>query len=186
MEHRDDAEPAARGEARHPHRRDLVGEVEERGRLVEEQDARLLRERAGEEDAAPLAAGEGVEAAVGEVDEVARRERAVDRAAVEAGSASARSPCRGARPIITASRTVNGQETRGSCGTSAQSCATVRRGAVARVEPGEPHLAAGGRERGPRRAGRAWTCRRRSARAARRTRPRAPRSDTSESARAAP
>jgi hypothetical protein len=84
VQHGDDAQAAAGRDLGHPHRRDLVAEVEERGGLVEQQDARLLGERAREEDPTPLAARERVEAPVGEVDEVARLERPLDGATIEA------------------------------------------------------------------------------------------------------
>ena len=60
-------------------------------------------------------------------------------------SAMARSPWRGARPIITASRTVKGQATRGSCGTRAATLATTLRDAAAGSSPArrtEPALGA--------------------------------------------
>ena len=72
---------------RHPghlHRRHLVGEVEEGGRLVEQEHPRLLGQRAGEEDPPPLAAGEGVDPPVGEVGEVAGGQRPLHRAQVVA------------------------------------------------------------------------------------------------------
>ena len=47
----------------------------------------------------------------------------------------ASSPWCAARPIMTAWRTVNGQSSRGSCGTSAQTRATWRRGAAAGSSP---------------------------------------------------
>jgi hypothetical protein len=49
---------------------DLVSEVEEGAGFVEEEDARLLDQTAGDEDALALAAGEVVDGAVEEVGEV--------------------------------------------------------------------------------------------------------------------
>ena len=60
----------------------LMPDVERGGRLVEEDDLRLLRERARDDDALLLTAGERPEAAVGEREEVEPRERARRRVAV--------------------------------------------------------------------------------------------------------
>ena len=61
---------------------DLVGDVEERRRLVEQQDVGLLRERHRDPDALPLAAGELVDGAVGEVGDPGRLERLRDHVVV--------------------------------------------------------------------------------------------------------
>src|ERR1700678_774906 len=55
-----------------------MAHIEERGRLVEQEQARLLRQRAGDGDAALLAAAQRIDRSAGEVSEVASCDRVVD------------------------------------------------------------------------------------------------------------
>nr|BFE77260.1 hypothetical protein GCM10020092_105610 [Actinoplanes digitatis] len=74
----------------------LVADVEGAGRLVEEQGPCALRERPGEEDALPLAAGERVEPPGPHVDQVERDQRLVDRGEIGGGLPAQRRHVRGA------------------------------------------------------------------------------------------
>lgn len=58
---------------------DLVGDVEEGRRLVEQQDRRFLRQHHGDPDALALAAGQFVHQPVGEIGDAHRRHRRPDR-----------------------------------------------------------------------------------------------------------
>ena len=59
-----------------------MSEVEAGGRLVEDQESRVLRESAGEEDALPLAAGELRHRPIGEVQRVRLRQRGFGERAI--------------------------------------------------------------------------------------------------------
>ena len=108
----------ARGEARdlaeHAH---LVAEIEVGGGLVHHQDARLLRERAGDQGELPLAAAECGVGPVGEVADAERRRAALARSRGRARDGDANSPRCAVRPISTTSRTVNGKSPACACGT---------------------------------------------------------------------
>ena len=58
MQDEERAAAAAGALAQRVDQQDLVREIEAGGRLVEDQESRVLREGAGEEDALPLATGE--------------------------------------------------------------------------------------------------------------------------------
>lgn len=62
--------------------RAATGEVEERGRFVENEKVGVLRERCGEKNAASFPAAEGVEASVGELERVDAFERFVGDGAI--------------------------------------------------------------------------------------------------------
>ncbi len=66
MQHRQHSAALARQLAQAIEELDLVAQVEEARRLVEQEERRLLRQRAREEDALPLAARERADGAVGE------------------------------------------------------------------------------------------------------------------------
>src|SRR5919201_1965520 len=67
---------------------ELVGEVEMRGRLVEQEDVGLLRERHREDDALALAAGELPEGSIREVGRVDVRHGACDRVVIAVGEST--------------------------------------------------------------------------------------------------
>ncbi len=75
---------------------DVVADVEVRARLVEHEDAALLRQRAGDGHALLLAARERGHRAIGEPVEIARRERAGDGVAIGGGGAHPGALVRGA------------------------------------------------------------------------------------------
>ena len=84
------------------HQQDLMGEIEARRRLVEDEQRRVLREGAGEEDALALAAGELRDGAIGEIERVGFRQRGLrragDRAALPATRGRGGAPCPSAPP----------------------------------------------------------------------------------------
>ncbi len=91
MQRGDDGAAALAGEAAdHVEEARFLAEVEVGGRLVEEEERRALREAARDGDAAALAAGERVDAALGEGDEVGGGERVGDGGVVDRGGTAPR------------------------------------------------------------------------------------------------
>ena len=125
---RDERQPRLRAQAvEQLERLLLVPDVERGGRLVEEHDARLLRERARDDDALLLAAGERARAgARGRRAGRAARARAPPRRG-RARPPSPSGPRCGVRPRSTYSATVIQGGVDGSCGTTATSRASSAR-----------------------------------------------------------
>ena len=125
----------------------LVADVERGGRLVEQDDARVLDERPGDDDALALATAERPEGALALPD---RSSRSSTAAAASRSSADSRpsGPRCGVRPSRTYSATVSHGGVTGSWGTTASSRARSRRlssfagyavqrdGALVRHQPG--------------------------------------------------
>ena len=86
MQHGQHRQAAIRLESPHgPQERDLVGEVHVQGRLVEQEQLRLLRERHRHQDTLALAAGQFVREPIREVNGVGVGEGALNRALVIGG-----------------------------------------------------------------------------------------------------
>ncbi len=86
VEHGQHRQAAIRLESPHgPQQRDLVGEVHVQGRLVEQEQLRLLRERHGHQHTLALAAGQLVREPIREVNGVGVGEGALNRALVIGG-----------------------------------------------------------------------------------------------------
>ena len=177
MHRRDDGQPRVE-----PQRVDqlerllLPPDIERARRLVEQEQVRLLGKRPGEHSALALAAGQRVELAVGELDQIEPRERRLGGRAVVPALAPAYETY-GVRPSRTYSRTVIPAGISGICGTTA-----IRRAQLApaklrhRVTVDRDRARVRGQGRRPR-AG-ASTCRRRSARSAATHSPRSTENET--------
>ena len=121
-----------------------VAEVQVRGRLVEQQHVALLRESARQQHALPLAARELEAARSRERVDPERASACCGALAVARRSRPSRPRC-GARPIATISRTLNGNGTRVSCGTTASRGATLAaRAAIRERRTAQPHRARAG------------------------------------------
>ena len=118
---------------------DLVGDVEERRRLVEQQDRRLLRERHRQPDALALAAGQLVDDPLGQVVRVAV-ERAPARRARPRATTGAAAAGAGSGPRATRSATVMPSGAIGVCGSSPSSPRDLLRGERADPLAVEQHL----------------------------------------------
>ena len=94
----------------------LVAEIEARGRLVEHDELRLLRQRAGEQHKLPLAAGQLRVGPLAQVRDAEARERADRGIAVGGGRRLNRLPW-AVRPISTTVSTVNAKVGTWDCGT---------------------------------------------------------------------